>query len=87
MPKNKILSYMVQCSRVANERGLNQSEEKCKVSQKYSHSFKKEFLLDMSIQNKSGYYSVYLLYNIFLSSLSQYYLKILQLKPGCYSWK
>ena len=79
-----MLSYMVQCRGVANERGLNQSEEKCKVSQKYFHSFKKEFLLDMSLQNQNSYYGVYLLYNIFLSSLSQYCLKISQLKPGCY---
>ena len=74
---------MVQYKGVANERSLNQSEEKFKVYQKHSHSFKQEFLLDMSLQNKDGYYSVYLLYSIFLSSLSQYYLKISQLKPGC----
>lgn len=76
---------MVQYKGVANERSLNQSEEKFKVYQKHSHSFKQEFLLDMSLQNKDGpYYSVYLLYSIFLSSLSQYYLKISQLKLGCH---
>ena len=85
VPKNNILSYMVQYKGVANERSLNQSEEKFKVYQKHSHSFKQEFLLDMSLQNKDGpYYSVYLLYSIFLSSLSQYYLKISKLKLGCH---